>query len=91
MQIKHEILSFNPKTGSITVRYFNDETGAQLEYNIDLPIENGAFVSQEKMTELIEAMKPVGQLERAAALNDVDIPSHLASLIPQQPVPSVQA
>lgn len=90
MNIQHEILSFYPPTGSMLVRYFCDEVPEGLAYNIDIPLEDGAFVGEDKINELIEAMKPIGQLERLAALQAVSIPPALAALIPAPVVaPSV--
>ena len=83
MSIQHEIISFNPTTGSILVRYFNAEVPEGLIYNIDIPLENGAFISQDRIDALIEHYKPVGQLDRAAALKSAAIPDALAALIPQ--------
>jgi hypothetical protein len=85
MNIQHEIISFYPPTGSMVVRYFCDEVPDGLRYNIDIPLENGAFIPQDKINELIDAMKPVGQLERLAALAAVEVPPELAALIPPPP------
>jgi hypothetical protein len=71
------------------VRYFSDEVPEGLAYNIDIPLENGAFITQDKINDLIEAMKPVGQLERITALMAVQIPPELAALIPPEPEPAV--
>lgn len=89
MIISHEIKSFNPKTGSLEVRYFSDEVPNGLTYNIDIPLENGVFIGQEKINELIDAMKPVGQLERVATLASAPVPPELAALIPPEPQPVV--
>lgn len=84
MNIQHEIISFHAPTGSMLVRYYSEEVPEGLHYNIDIPLENGAFVGQEQINALIEAMKPVGQLERIFELQTVEIPAALAALIPQQ-------
>lgn len=89
MNIQHEIISFHAPTGSMLVRYFSDEVPDGLAYNIDIPLDNGAFIAQDKINELIDAMKPVGQLERIAALASVEIPPELAALIPPEPEPVV--
>ena len=85
MEIQHEIVAFHPQTGSIAVRYFSDEIPGGLTYNIDLPIENGQFCDQAMIATLIQANKPTGQLERIVALQSVEIPPELASLIPLPP------
>lgn len=90
MSIQHEILCFYPTTGSILVRYSNEQVPDGLVYNIDIPLENGEFVGQEEIDALIEAMKPVGQLARIAALQTAQIPATLAALVPvtETPAPS---
>ena len=82
MSIQHEIVSFNPTTGSILVRYFTETVPEGLCYNIDIPLENGTFINQEQIAELIEHMKPVGQLERMAAVKSATIPEELVQFIP---------
>lgn len=89
MNIQHEIISFHPATGSMLVRYFSEEVPDGLTYNVDIPLENGAFVGQEQIDALIEAVKPVGQLERIAALKVAQIPPALAALVPPDPTPAV--
>jgi hypothetical protein len=89
MDIQHEIISFYPTTGSMVIRYFSEEVPDGLFYNIDIPLENGTFIGKERIDALIEVMKPVGQLERIAALKTVEIPSVLAAFILPQPEPMV--
>lgn len=83
MEIKHEIMSFNQDTLSIVVRYYTDEVPDGLSYNIDIPIENGQLASKEVIDSLIEAFKPVGQLERIAIANTITVPEFLLEKIPQ--------
>jgi hypothetical protein len=80
VNIHHEIVSFNPASGSIAVRYYTDEFTSGYTFNIDLPLEDGAYPSQEKINELIDHFAPVGQLERTEALLSASVPSHLAPL-----------
>jgi hypothetical protein len=86
MQINNEILSFDPTTGSILVRYYNDEFPEGFTYGIDVPVRDGQLASQEEINQLIETFKPVGQLERIVALRSVEIPQFLAEKIPA-PIP----
>ncbi len=85
MNIQHEIISFHAPTGSMLVRYFSDEVSEGLAYNIDIPLVNGTFVSQDEINSLIEAMKPVSQLQRLAELQAIEIPEFLSALIPPEP------
>lgn len=84
MNIQHEILSFHPATGSLLVRYFCEEVPQGLVYSIDVPLENGSFVGQERIDQLIDFMKPTGQLERAAELASANTPEQLVNFVPVQ-------
>lgn len=91
MNIQHEITAFSPVTGSMLVRYFSEEVPDGLVYNIDIPIVDGAYVGQTEIDALVEAMTPVGQLERIAKLKQAPIPPALAALIPPEPTLSSDA
>jgi SAM-dependent methyltransferase len=82
MNIQHEIISFHPSTGSMLVRYFSEEVPEGLQYAIDIPTENGVYVGSDKINELIEVMKPTGQLERIALCAEAVIPSYLETFVP---------
>ena len=82
MSIQHEILSFNPTTGSILVRYFTEAVPEGLRYNVDIPIVDGVFASQEEVEALIEHMAPVGQLERVAVTKQAEVPNYLQAYVP---------
>jgi hypothetical protein len=82
MNIQHEIISFHPPTGSLLVRYFSNEVPDGLTYNIDVPLVDGEFVSQDQIDALIVAMQPIGQLERLYLLQTVKVPDALAALVP---------
>lgn len=82
MNIKNEIISFDPITGSIVVKYFCDEVPDGLSFNIDVPIENGQLADITTINNLIEIFKPIGQLERIAQLKAITVPEFLAEKIP---------
>ena len=86
MDIKYNILEFNKDTGSVLVNYFCDDCLEGLTYNIDLPIENGQFPSQETIGEFITLMEPRGQLNRIVGLKTTTVPQFLLDKIP---VPTV--
>jgi hypothetical protein len=88
MIIKHEILSFDKTSGSILVRYFSDEFPSGLIYNIDVPVVDGSYVLGDELTSMIEAFKPVGQIERMVLLQTISIPDELSALIPKEPEPT---
>ena len=82
MNIQHEIVSFDPVTGSILVKYSCDQVTESLSFNIDIPIENGVLASIETIDFLIELHKPVKQFERVIALKTIQLPAYLVDKIP---------
>jgi hypothetical protein len=88
MEINHEVISFDPNTGSIVVRYFTDDIQPGYAYSIDLPIVDGALPTEAEIQQLIDLHSPRIQLERIAAMKTASIPEYLANLtpnIPEQP------
>jgi hypothetical protein len=83
MNIQHEIINFNPYSGSINVRYFSKEVPDGLIYSIDLPLVNNVFADFPEIEKLIDIHCPTGQLKRIAELKTAIIPN---SLIPYVPV-----
>jgi hypothetical protein len=82
MDIKHSIIDFNLKTGSILVNYYSDEIPDGLTYNIDLPFDNGRFPDQQTIDALIIAMKPTGQMQRIVDLQQATIPDNFSQYVP---------
>lgn len=92
MQITKEILSFNPTTGSVNVRYFSNEVPEGVSFNIDLPLDNGQLPSEATISEILNTYTPLAQLERLAALKTITVPEFLSSKIPTPaPEPEVQS
>lgn len=81
MNIQHEILAFYTNSGSIEVKYFCDEVPEGLIYTIDVPIENGQFVSQESIEALIENFKPIGQLQRIADIKSMTSSTSISAVV----------
>lgn len=77
MDIKYEILNFNPNNGSLTIKYFTDEFTDGLVYSVDVPIVDGKFASEDEVTSIIEFNKPKGQLERMFATTKIEPPDFL--------------
>ena len=80
MNIQHETLYFDPDTGSIGVRYFNDEFPSGYVFNIDLPIVDGRYPNEEELNAIIEVHKPVGQLTRIVDVKNAVVPNTLSAL-----------
>lgn len=90
MDIEYDILEFNPNTGSILVKYACSEFLDGLVYNIDLPLENSTYPSQEEITALIKKMEPTEQLKRLVAVKTATIPTYLAEkIVPVVPIAPV--
>jgi len=88
MLINHKILSFAPITGSIQVQYYTDEFPEGFVYNIDIPISENSFVSDEEIASLINLMCPTEQIKRVIALRAIGTPDSLVgfSVAPQETV-----
>jgi hypothetical protein len=87
MDVQHEILEFNPNIGAILIKYVCNEFLDGLVYNIDLPLENGTYPSQEEITALIKKHEPTEQLKRLIAVKTATIPTYLAEkIVPVVPI-----
>lgn len=60
--IQYQIVNLDTQLGQIQVKYFTSIFTDGLIYNIDLPITNGATVSDQDLTTLINQFAPIGQL-----------------------------
>lgn len=81
MEIKSEILNFYPETGSLEVKYYCDEVPEGLVFAIDLPIENGQWISEEELDSFIKFMCPISQIERLAHIRNTPVPQYLLNKI----------
>lgn len=86
MQIQYEIVAFHPSTGSVEVRYFCTEFPSGLVYTVDVPVENGQIVSQDKVEQMILAVAPKSMLQRMIELQAAEIPAFLADKVYTPPV-----
>lgn len=82
MNIKNEIISFDPTTGTILVRYFTDDIQPGYTFNIDLPIVDGMLPLEDQLQQTIDLYSPRIQFERIEAMKIVNIPQYLKNLIP---------
>ncbi len=81
MDIKHEILDFEPSIGGILVRYYTDNFPSGFTYNIDLPVVDGKYPTEEEIQEIIKHYEPRGQIERALAIESTSVPASLLNLV----------
>lgn len=88
--MNYKIISFNPATGSAQVRFTTEDWTAGLVYSVDIPVENGAYISGQALAEHILAFAPHGQIARLVALRDTP-PSTAGIVVEPDPVPEVPA
>ena len=84
MNVQYEIVEFNPNNASIRVKYFTEEFTEGFFFNFDVPVVDGKFADQEAINAMIEAFKPVPQIERVLLSRKMEIPSFLAEKIVEQ-------
>lgn len=70
--MQYEILQFNKLTGSALVRFWNDQYLSGLEYSIDIPVENEAYIAGERLHSWIISFAPIAQIERLINVASTD-------------------
>lgn len=81
--MKYEIKSVDAAAGTMSVRYFDDQDSTGIVLAVDLPIEDEAFPSGERLHQLISAYAPTYYFSRTRTLAaGVDV-SHITPLIDQ--------
>lgn len=68
--MQYKIIDFNAATGSALVRFFTPEYPTGLHYNVDIPVDGGAYISGQALTDHIMAFAPYGQIARLVELRD---------------------
>lgn len=90
MNITNQIINFDAASGSVLVRYLCAEDAVELVYSIDVPVIDGAFVSQVEMQQIIDYSTPRAQLERIVLLKTTVVPDWLLSyVLPEQVEPTI--
>lgn len=84
--MQSELLSFNPASGTLLVRYSTEDFPEGLVYSIDIPLNNGEYPTQQEIDSLVEHYKPTGQLQRIADVKAAQVPDFLSALVvPAEP------
>lgn len=81
MSIQHEILSFDANNGAVLVRYFTESNPNAYIYNVDVPMIDGKYVSEEELTAHIEHLAPKAQLERVEQIANAEVPKYLNDIV----------
>lgn len=90
MDIKYNILAFNPETCSIQVEYFLESEPHRFTYNIDLPIVSEELPSESALLDIINANKPQYHFDRIINIKSIrEIPDYLKQFIPPPSIPFV--
>lgn len=71
--MQYKVLEFNSKYGSLYVQFFDEELNQFFEYNIELPIENGQYISGEILDTYIKSFSPVLQINRLKEIKNKDL------------------
>jgi hypothetical protein len=82
MDIQHQIIEFNPTTVSIVVKYWAEQFPEGLVFNIDLPIIDGQFPSDDEIENIIKLHEPKSQIERLIKTPTLNIPDSFKQKIP---------
>lgn len=62
--MQYKVLGYNSKYGSLYVQFSDLDIDQTFEFNIDIPIENGKFISDEALDIYIKSFSPVSQINR---------------------------
>lgn len=68
--MNYKIIAFNSQTGSVLVNFFTPEYPEGLNYSVDVPVANGAYLSGAELAAHIMAFAPYGQIARLVELRD---------------------
>ena len=69
----YKILSFVSSIGSIAVSFYDLELDQEFGFNIDIPIENGEYISGEELDSYIKSFSPVFQINRLKEIKNKDL------------------
>ena len=90
MDIKYKIVSFDKVTGTIVVLFYSNEYPSGLVFNIDIPIENGKYISGDALHTYIMTFAPYGQINRILLAQQAPDPEITVEPIPVDPVQKVE-
>lgn len=74
MEIQYELLEFYPETGSIQVRFYNDDLPQGVMFSISLPIGGGRYPQGADLDRVIRNHVPTDIFERARTLKAIAPP-----------------
>lgn len=89
--MNYKIIGADNRSGSLLIKFYTDGYRDGLIYNVDIPIENGQFVSGDALDAHIMSFAPYGQLERLAFLNANETPFPQITVEPELRDPILDA
>lgn len=83
--MQYEIKAFDKQSGSALVRFWTDDFPAGLIYNVDIPIDGGAYITGAALDNHIQSFAPYGQIARLVATAALDSTAIEAMVAPEVP------
>lgn len=80
MKIEFRLVDFHQQTGSLQVVYYNDDIPQGINFSLNVPIVNGAYLQGEALEEFIQGYAPVDVFERAALIRESNLQSPVENL-----------
>lgn len=80
--MQYEIKGFNKTSGSALVRFWREDYPSGLEYGVDIPVVNGAYLTGEALTTHIMSFAPHGQIDRLVETALLDSTALEALVVP---------
>lgn len=68
--MNYKIIGFDSQTGSALVNFYTQEYPTGLNFSVDVPAKDGAYISGDALRDHIMAFAPYGQIARLVALRD---------------------
>lgn len=85
--MNYEIKQFDKTTGSALVRFWTDDYPDGLLYNVDIPVNGGAYITGAELDAHIRSFSPIGQIERLVTVATLDSSGIEALVLPPPPIP----
>lgn len=82
MKIDFRLVDFHQRTGSLQVVYFNEDIPDGVNFSLNIPIVNGAYLQGDALVDFINSYAPLDIFERAAVIRAQSLDSPVPDLAP---------